>query len=219
MNSDKVKIWDRKRYEEEKLRFIQQRINLAPLWSHFTLVFAASWAGAWLSSWALLNLFAASHAWARSLPIRYAIAFVFAYFCFFLAVRIWIDVVRREPNHQSETADINGLDFGGDAEGCFVAIVVLVLGFIVGGLFFAVGGAPMVLEAAFEAAFAGVIVRRLSGEFRLGDWKMRLFVNTWKPALLSMIVLVAVAVWLQHRAPQASTFAEAVHFMTKTGKK
>ena len=100
-----------------------------------------------------------------------------------------------------------------------MVIAVLILGFIVGGLFFAAGGAPMLLEAAFEAAFAGVVVRRLSGEFKLGDWKKRLFANTWKPALLSIIVLVAVAAWLQHQAPQASTFSEAVRTMTKTENK
>lgn len=214
-----MEIWDRKRYEEEKRRFIQQRINLAPLWSQFTLVFAVSWAAAWLSSWALLHFFSASHWWARSLPVRYAIAFVFAYVCFFLAVRVWIDIVRQEPHRQGGSADVNGFDLGGDGEGCFMVVAVLLISFIVGGLFFAAGGAPMLLEAAFEAAFAGVVVRRMSGEFKLGDWKMRLWENTWKMALISIVVLVGVAAWLQHQAPQANTFAEAVRSMTKSGNK
>ena len=213
-----MEIWDRKRYEEEKHRFIQQRINLAPLWGQFTLVFAASWAAAWLSSWAVLHYFAASHAWARSLPVRYAIAFVFAYGCFFIAVRVWIDIVQREPQHQNSSADFTGGDFGGDAEGCFIVIFLFIISFIVAGLFFAVGGAPMLLEAAFEAAFAGVVVRRLSGEYKLGDWKKRLFENTWMPALISFIVLIAVAVWLQRQAPQANTFSESVRTMTKAEK-
>jgi len=62
-------------------------------------------------------------------------------------------------------------------------------------------------------------VHRLSGEFRLGDWKMRLFANTWKTALISIIVLIAVAAWLQRQVPQASTFAGAVRFMTKAEHK
>jgi hypothetical protein len=213
-----MEIWDRKRYEVEKRRFIQQRINLAPLWSQFTLVFAASWASAWFASWTLLHYFAVTHAWAGSLPVRYAIAFVFAYGCFFLAVRVWIDCVRHEPHQQNESIDLSGGNFGGDAEGCFMLMAVIILGFIAGGLFFAVGGAPMLLEAAFEAAFAGVVVRRLSGEFKLGDWKKRLFANTWMPALISFIVLIAAAAWLQRQAPQAMTFAEAVRTMTKAEK-
>jgi len=208
-----MEIWDRKRYEEEKRRFIQQRINLSPLWSQFTFVFAASWAAAWFASWALWHFFAAAHFWARSLPVRYAIAFIFAYGCFFLAVRVWIDAVRREPQRQDSCLDLSGGDFGGDAEGCFIVIAVLVSGLIVGGLFFAVGGAPMLLEAAFEAAFAGVVVRRLSGEFTLGDWKKRLFENTWKPALICIIVLVIAAAWLQQQAPQAGTFSEVIRNM------
>lgn len=214
-----MQIWDRKRYEEEKRRFIQQRINLSPLWSHFTLVFASCWGAAWLSSWSLLHFFSASHAWARSLSVRYAIAFVLAYGVFFLSVRVWIDVVRRETHQQDESFDLGDGGFGGDAEGCLMVIVVILIGFVVGGLFFAAGGAPMLLEAAFEAAFAGVVVRRLSGEITLGDWKRRLFINTWLPALMSMIVLIVVAAWLQHKAPQASTFAGAVRSITKTESK
>ncbi len=98
-------------------------------------------------------------------------------------------------------------------------VAVLIISFIAGGLFFAAGGAPMLLEAAFEAAFSGVIVRRLSGEFRLGDWKMRLFINTWKQALISVVLLVAVAAWLQKQSPEAGTFAEAIRTMTNPEKK
>ena len=213
-----MEFWDRKRYEVEKRRFIQQRINLAPVWTHFTLIFAASWAVAWLASWSLLHFFAATHAWARSLPIRYSIAFVCAYGCFFLAVRIWINVVRREPHQQDGLLDLNGLDMGGDAEGCLMVALLLILGFIIGGIFFGLGGAPMLLEAAFEAAFAGVVVRRLSGEFQLGDWKKRLLLNTWKSAVFGFILLVGIATWLQHQAPQASTFSEAVRAIKNVEK-
>jgi hypothetical protein len=85
--------WDRNRYDEEQRRFIQRRIHLAPLWGQFTLVFGASWGAAWSCSWFLLRFVADAHPWARSLPIRYAIAFLFAYACFLLAIRIWIETV------------------------------------------------------------------------------------------------------------------------------
>jgi hypothetical protein len=86
----------------------------------------------------------------------------------------------------------------------------LVIGFIVGGLFFAVGGAPLLLEAVFEAAFAGVVVRRMSGNLVLGDWKMRLLKNTWLPAIGALLVLLVIAASLHKAAPQATTFAQAV---------
>ncbi len=212
--------WDRKRYEQEKQSFIERRIHLSLLWSQFTLIFGVSWGAAWFCSWFLWRFFADSHSWARSLPIRYSIAFLFSYGCFFLAVRIWIEHVKCEPQHQNGLGDLS--DFGaggGDPEGCLIALAMLAVGFVVGGLFFAAGGAPMLLEAAFEAAFAGVVVRRLSGDFVLGDWKMRLFKNTWKQALICILVLVAVAAWLQQQAPQISTFSGAVRTMTHSEKR
>lgn len=206
-----MQIWNRKRYEEEKNRFIRQRIGLSPLWSQFTLIFAVSWGAAWFSSWVLLRFFAPSHEWVRSLPLRYSAVFVIAYLCFFIAVRVWIDIVRREPQQQGDSFGFPDATIGGgDAEGCLIVIAVTMIGFVVGGLFYFAGGAPMLLEAAFESAFAGVVVRRLSGDFTLGDWKLRLFANTWKPALFCFVVLIMIAVWLQHQAPDANTFAEAV---------
>ena len=204
--------WDRKRYEEEKRSFIQRRVHQAPLWGQFTLVFGVSWGAAWFCSWCLLHFFAEAHPWARSLPTRYAIAFLFAYACFFLAVRGWIEFARREPEHQVDQPQVDLLTWGNpDAEGCLIVFLMLAVGVAFGGLFLAFGGAPMLLEAAFEAAFAGVVVKRpLSGDFVLGGWKMRLLLNTWKQALVSILVLVTLAAWLQQHAPQATTLAAAV---------
>ncbi len=208
--------WDQKRYEQEKRSFIQRRIHQAPLWSQFTFLFGISWGAAWFCSWLLWRLFAANHSWASSLPIRYAIAFLFAYGCFFIAVRVWIEMVKQEPHQQNDSSDlIGGSTYTGDAEGCFILIALAVIGFIIGGLFLAIGGAPMLLEAAFEATFAGVVVTRpLTGDLVLGNWKQRLLENTWKKVLLSLLALVAMAAWLQQRAPQASTLAQAIHAMS-----
>lgn len=203
--------WDRQTYEREKRNFIERRVNQAPLWTHFTCMFGGCWGAAWLCSWLVLKFFGDSHAWARSLPVRYGIAFLFAYLCFFVAVRVWIDFAKREPEHRSaDSVGLQDIGDGASSEGCLVVVAVLVIGFIVGGLFFALGGAPLLLEAVFEAAFAGVVVRSLSGNLVLGDWKMRLLKNTWLPAIGALLVLLAIAASLHKAAPQATTFAQAV---------
>lgn len=209
-----MNIWNRKRYEEEKRRFIQRRVHLAPLWGQFALVFGMSWSAAWFCSWFLLHYFSEAHPWVRDLPTRYAIAFLFAYACFFLAVRLWIEMVKHEPEQQPEqfsaAPDVGVVD----GEGCLIVFVVLVVSFIVGGMFLAVGGAPLLLEAAFEAAFAGVVVRRpLLGDLVLGNWKMCLLKNTWKQALVGILLLVALVAWLQDQAPYANTFAAAIRMI------
>jgi hypothetical protein len=202
--------WSRQRYEDEKRSFIQRRIHLSPLWGQFTLMFALSWGAAWLCSWSLLLFFSNGHEWARSMPTRYAIALLFAYACFFVVVRVWIETAKREPEQQ-EQLDISTGAGAPDAEGCAVMIVVLVAGFIVGGLFLVIGGAPILLEVAFEAAFAGVLVKRpLASDIMLGDWKMRLFKNTWKKVLFVFLIIVSAAAWLQHQVPEAHTFAAAL---------
>jgi hypothetical protein len=211
-----MNIWNRKRYEEEKRTFIQQRLHHAPIWSQFTLVLGMSWGAAWFCSWYLLRHVADTHAWAKNLPARYAVAFLFAYAFFFLAIRAWIEIAKREPLHQVEPVEMHTTGTMGDtSEGCFIVVALLLIGLAVSGIFLAIGGAPMLLEAAFEAAFAGVVVKRpLSGDFVLGGWKMRLLANTWKQALFGMMVLLALAAWLQHLAPQATTLAEALRTMT-----
>jgi hypothetical protein len=204
--------WNSQRYEQEKRSFIQRRIHQAPLWGQFTLLFGMSWGAAWLCSWFLLRFVADAQPWARSLPMRYAVAFLFAYACFFLAVKAWIGIAKHEPEKQYGQMDwADGGTWGGDGEGCLIVLVVLLVGFIAGGIFLFAGGAPMLLEAAFEAAFAGVVVRRpLSGDIVLGGWKMHLLKSTWKQALIGIVLLVTLAAWLQQQAPQATTFADAL---------
>lgn len=215
--------WDEARYQQEKHRFIGARLARAPLRTHFTVLFAVTWAAAWLCSGLLLHVLGPSHPWARALPARYAIAFLFAYACFFLAARIWMEIARELPDSQSgagELADV--FDYGsggGDGDGCLFVIAALITGFLISTLFLAIGGAPMLLEAAFEAAFAGVVVTRpLPGKLVLGDWKGRLLANTWKPALGGFVALVALAAFLHARAPQAATFAQAVSALFNHGK-
>ena len=65
------------------------------------------------------------------------------------------------------------------------------------------------LEVAFEVAFAGTVVKRLGRTEIVGDWARRLLAGTWLHALVALL-LVGVAAWLQHQAPRATKFSEAV---------
>jgi hypothetical protein len=211
--------WNHSQYEQEKESFIRRRVKFAPLWGQFALLFAATWGAAWFCSWFLWRFFAPAHVWAQSLALRYAIAFLFAYACFFLAVRLWIEVAKKEPERQLDSASFDLVPYPADGEGCLLALALLAAGFVVVGLFMAAGGAPLLLEAAFEAAFAGVIVRRpIAGDLVLGGWKARLFANTWKQALAGLAALLAIAYVLHARAPQATTLAEAVRAILHAGR-
>jgi hypothetical protein len=86
----------------------------------------------------------------------------------------------------------------------------MLVAFVVAGLFALTGGLPLLLEAAFEVAFAGIMVRRLSRIEVLGNWAGRLFHTTWIHAGVTLLVLVAIAAGVQQRAPKAKTFAEAI---------
>lgn len=143
-----------------------------------------------------------------NMPARYAISFFLSYLVFIACVRLWADLVRVERGGGS---DGGGLDAGGvDGEGFLVVLVVLALGLVASALFAMIGGLPLLLEVAFEVAFAGVIVRRVSRKTTVGDWLGALIRNTWLPALAALIVLVTVAAALQAKAPEAKTFAAAV---------
>ena len=201
--------WDRARYEREKRNFIERRLRFRFVNLHAGLIFAVTWLGGWLSSWALLKLGIAS------LPLRYAISFILAYAMFIACVRIWADFMRKEHG-DAGSWDGGGFDIpGADAEGCAVVLVALLLGLLLAGLFALVGGAPLLLEVAFEVVFAGVVVRRLSRRETVGAWAHRLVRNTWLPALLVWAALVAVAAWLQAEAPGSRTFAEAIRVVLK----
>jgi hypothetical protein len=95
-------------------------------------------------------------------------------------------------------------------EGCFFVLAAMLIAFVVAGLFALTGGLPLLLEAAFEVVFAGMMVRRLSHIEVVGNWAGKLFRSTWMHAAVTLLVLVAIAAGVQHRAPEAKTFSEAV---------
>ena len=140
------------------------------------------------------------------MPLRYAISFVLAYAVFLGAVRVWADFMKSERG--SDSWKDGGFDLPtADAEGCFVVLASMLMACVVAGLFALTGGLPLLLEAAFEVVFAGVMVRRLSRIEVVGNWAGTLFRNTWRHARVVLVLLVALAVWMKARAPQAKTFA------------
>ena len=144
------------------------------------------------------------------MPARYAISFFLSYLVFIAAVRVWSDFVAAERRGEGGGWDGSGLDmFGADAEGCLVVAGIFLVAMIVAAVFALTGGLPLLLEVAFEVAFAGVVVRRVSRTQLVGDWLGALIRNTWLHALVALCVLVTIAAVLQARAPDAKTFAAA----------
>ena len=194
--------WDSARYQREKRQFIESRLKFRSVYTHTALIFTVTWLAGWLCSWALLTF------GVQSMPLRYGISFLLSYLVFIACVRHWANYMRAERG--SANAD-GGLDFAGaDSEGCLVVFAALIVGLLVAALFAMSGGLALLLEVAFEVAFAGIIVRRLSRKQKLGAWLGRLVRNTWLHALATLVVLVVVAAVLQGKAPQANTFSEVL---------
>jgi hypothetical protein len=195
--------WDGARYEREKRNFIQSRLQLRSVYLHTSLIFAATWLAGWLFSFVLLVIGMAN------MPLRYAISFCLSYAVFVGCVRVWADYMRGEKGGSGDwdgSFDVPS----GDAEGCAILFAALLLGMLAAGAFAMAGGLPLLLEAAFEVVFAGVVVRRISRKHRIGQWASTLVRHTWMPALLALVLLVAIAAWLQSQAPGARTFGQAV---------
>jgi hypothetical protein len=197
--------WTRAEYEREKRNFIQTRLRFRLVYFHSALIFSATWLSGWLFSAVLLKLGLVT------MPLRYAISFVLAYAVFLGAVRVWADFMRSEHGSGSSSWADGGFNMPVvDAEGCLLALGATLMACVAAALFALSGGLPLLLEAAFEVVFAGVMVRRLSGVEVVGDWAGTLLRKTWRHALVTLALLVALAAWLQQRAPEAKTFAEAL---------
>ena len=202
--------WDGARYEREKRRFIESRLQFRSVYFHTALIFTITWLAGWLCSWALLKV------GAHNMPLRYGISFLFSYGVFVLCVRQWAGYMRAERG----SGDLGGGSFdmpGADAEGCFFVFIALIAGLLVAALFAMSGGLPLLMEVAFEVVFAGIVVKRLSRKQTLGDWLGALVRNTWIHALVALIALVSVAAILQVKAPQAATFAAAIKTLKSPG--
>jgi hypothetical protein len=193
--------WDARELHRRRRAFVTQRREWHPMVLSTTLIFTATWLAGWLFSAVLLR------AGLLSMPLRYAIAFALSYGVFFACVRLWSDFVRRDRG----STGLDGLEAPPlDGDGCAVLLAVALAAWLVAGVFWLSGGFTALLEAAFEVVFAGTLVRRLGRTQVLGSWARTLLAGTWMHALAVLVVLVAVAAWLQAEVPQAHTFAQGV---------
>jgi hypothetical protein len=198
--------WSSAEYEREKRNFIATRLRFRSVYWHSCVIFTVTWLSGWLCSALLLKLGLAA------MPLRYALSFTLAYPVFLGAVRVWANFMKSERGEASDASNFRGLsNLGG--EGCFFVLAGMLIAMVVAGIFALIGGLPLLLEAAFEVVFAGVMVRRFSGMEVVGDWAGTLLRKTWRHALVTLALLLSVAVWLQRHAPEAKTFAEAVKIL------
>jgi len=193
--------WDRGDYQRERQNYIAATQRREPMLLVSTLIFTVTWLAGWGASALLL--------WGgmSSMPLRYGLGFLLAYGVFFACVRLWSS---RVAERREASGGNLGLDSAVDGEGCLIVMVAVALGLLVAGLFWMSGGVSALLEAAFEVAFAGTVVRRLGRTEIVGNWARALFVNTWPQALAMLLVLIGIAATLQRLAPGTTTFADAV---------
>jgi hypothetical protein len=203
--------WTALDYERHKRRFVESRLLRRNLHLHASLIFAGTLAVGWVCSWALLTLGMAS------LPLRYAISFAASYAVFLLLVRWWADFMRTERDGDIGWTDVmQGADLvSAGTEGCFFIVGLWLVGLVAAGVFAMIGGMPLLLEVAFEVVFAGVIVRRARRSHVVGDWLGALLARTWMHALVTGLLLVGVAAYVQHKVPQAHTLREALSVLLK----
>lgn len=153
--------WDGRRHAQEKRGFIASRLHGRSVKLHTALIFAVTWGAGWLASAGLLRL-----GW-TPMAARYALAFALSYGVFFLCVRAWASQMRSARGSE----DFGGWDLpAGDAEGCLLALGMLLLGAVAAAAFALVGGPTLLLEVAFEVVFAGVLVKRLGRLEPVGNW-------------------------------------------------
>ncbi len=190
--------WDHREHERQRRAFVNGRLHQHPMLTSTTLIFGATWLFGWGSSALLLQ------AGVASMPLRYGLSFLLSYAVFFVCVRVWCNSV------QHDRRPVDGFDLGGGGdEGCLWVLALLLAAFAIAALFWATGGFAALLEVAFEVAFAGTVVRRLSRTEVVGRWARTLFLGTWLHALAAFVLLVGTAAALQRAAPEATRFSQA----------
>ena len=194
--------WDRSALERQKRNFIETRLRFRTVSLHAALIFGMTWAAGWAASTVLL------HTGLTNMPLRYAVSFALSYPVFFLCVRVWADFMRRERPGNGDWG--SSIDVPVDGEGCLIFLAALMLGLVLATLFAWIGGPALLLEVAFEVVFSGTLVQRLGRTDIVGNWARALWLKTLPHALGVLIVLSATAYWLQTKAPNATTFAQAV---------
>lgn len=198
--------WDWRRERKEREQFVSERLQHRPPVLAVALIFVAVWLSGWACS--ALLLWTGMH----SIPLRYGISTLLSYGVFVLTVGWWCKHAADPVQPKSERSrwyEWLDLPSGGD-EGCLIVLGVLLLALLVSGLVWMLGGYAVLLEIAFEVAFAGTLVRRLGRDHTLGDWSGALIQRTWLVALLMACIVVGMGAKLQHDHPEAHTIAQAI---------
>jgi hypothetical protein len=188
-----------------RVQFVREREHHVSLLG-LTLVFSATMLCMWLFSALLL--------WGgmTSMSVRYLCSAGLAYVSFFVWMRLWIEEQIPAPKPKNENTGWDGS--GGDAifahEGCMIVVLIFVFGFVVSVMVSVLGGIPLLLEVAFEAAFAGTLVGRINRrDWTSGHWYFALLKHTWLPTLLAAVLAFGVGAMLEKKAPEAVKFSEA----------
>jgi hypothetical protein len=182
--------------ERKKRAFISERENRLPLLG-LSLVFGITFLSTWLCSAALLKI------GLTQMPVRYGLSILAGYAMFFVAVRVWSDFQRRRPSVDASNTNWPDISLPvNDAEGCLFVIALMAVGVLLAGLATWLGAVVM-LEVAFEVAFAGLLVRRMGKLQRVGDWKKVLFQHTRGLVVSILLATTVLAYYYQTKYPQA----------------
>lgn len=201
--------WYWRQAQEEKQRFIRERMRHRQPVLAVALIFIVIWLSGWASSALLLG------AGLTSLPARYAVATLVSYAAFVALVGWWARHAARPVDTSRESGQLDNFDIPAvDNEGCLIVLGVLLAALLLSGVFWWVGGYAMLFEVAFEVAFAGTIVHGLNRRYTLGDWSGTLLRKTWLPATLIAVLIVAAAAKIQAAYPTAQTLAQAYRLHT-----
>ncbi len=196
-----MKLWKDVDLERERRGFIEARKNHVSMWG-VSLVFVLIFLLTWLSSWILLKI------GLKSMPWRYALNILVGYAAFFGGIRIWADFQKRHPSDRNKNSKFGGFDLPMVyAEGCLIFVVLIPVALLIAVLFSWVG-TSLLLEVAFEIAFAGALVRRMGEIQEVGNWHVVLFQKTrWWVALL-ILVVCAGAYYCQSKYPTTVNIAQ-----------
>ncbi|MBS7808757.1 hypothetical protein [Variovorax sp. PCZ-1] len=202
-----MKPWNEAKLESERNVFVEARKHRTSALG-LSLVFVVTLIATWLASAALLKQTALSMSW------RYVAAMCVGYAVFFCAVRIWADFQKRHPVERGNSSWDMPTDIPAvDAEGCFFVVIFFFLALLLAGTISWLG-VPILLEVAFEVAFAGAVVRRMGQvDYYVGGWHWVLLKKTAWILVMLMILVYFGAQYLQKQHPSIRTMADILRIL------
>lgn len=191
-------------FDPNRNQFVREREHRTSLIG-LSLVFTATLLSMWLISAVLLKL------GLHNMPVRYVLSCALAYLGFFGWMRIWASYQLRHPAereswHGDVPADLPFAD-----EGCFIVLAIGFVGLLASWMVWLFGGIPLLLEVAFEVAFAASMVRRVRHRtYDAPGWWRVLWRHTWLAALIVTLLSAGAGYFLQSKAPGNITMSGAL---------